>query len=236
VQSFDQLRSLLERTAAGLGIERLLYEMCPSLPCVSPLVVKQLPTTPAALLRALDWVASGGERHKEPIDRHIAAFLAARHKRTDEVLYTQISPNVDPMRRTIAILTVLSDVQARTGVDSLTHLAEWLIALLEPAFRRFHSRPRQESVRKQAETAAQNGRLTDLLRIVDDPDSLRRDKQEFEAAQIAYREANAAIEKTRRMMADRNSIIETSGRQVAAIASSLLSTFLVAGIILFFAF
>ncbi|WP_207459423.1 serine/threonine-protein kinase [Azospirillum sp. SYSU D00513] len=236
VQSFDQLRTLLERTAVGLGIERLLYEMCPALPCVSPLVVKQLPTSPAALLRALDWVASGGERHKEPIDRHIAAFLAARHKRTEEVLYAQITPSIEPMRRAIAMLTILSDVQARTGTDSLTHLADWMLALLEPAIRRFHSRPHQETMRKQAETAVNNGRLTDLLRIVDDPDSLRRDKHEFENAQLAYREADGEIEKTRRMIADRTGIIETSGRQVAAIVSSLLSTFLVAGIILFFAF
>jgi hypothetical protein len=237
VQSFDQYRSLLERTSVGHGVERLLYEMCPSLPCLSPLVVRQLPATPAQLLRALDAaVASGVDRHKDPIDRHVAAFLAARHKRTDELLYGQISPNVDPLRRTIAMLTVLSDVQAHTSTDSLVHLAEWLVALLEPAFRRFHSRPYQETVRKQAEVAAAQGRLTDLLRIVDDPASLRRDRREFEEAQRSYREADAEIDKTRRLIADRNGIVEGTGRQVAAVVSSLLSALAVVGIVFFLAF
>lgn len=236
VQSYDQLRGFLDRAAYGLGVERVLYEMNPTMPCMSSMVVKQLPTTPAELLRALDWLAAGGERHKDPIDRQVAAFLAARHKRSDDMLYTQLGSGVEPMRRVIAMLTILSDVQGRTNVDGLTHLAAWVVALLDPVFRRFHNRPQQDVVRKQADAAAYNGRLTELLKVVDDPESLRRDRLEFEAAQIAYREADSEMEKIRHTIADRNTIIETSGRQVAAIVSSLLSTVLVAGIILFFAF
>lgn len=236
VQTYDQLRGFLERSAYGLGIERVLYEMNPTMPCMSGLVVKQLPTSPAELLRALDWLAAGGERHKDPIDRQIAAFLAARHKRSDDLLFTQLGSGIEPMRRIIAMLTILSDVQGRTGVDGLTHLASWVMAMLDPVFRRFHNRQTQELVRKQADGAVHNGRLTELLKVVDDPESLRRDRLEFEAAQIAYREADAEMEKIRHTIADRNAIVESSGRQVAAIASSLLSTVLVAGIILFFAF
>jgi eukaryotic-like serine/threonine-protein kinase len=236
VQMYDQLRGFLERSAYGLGVERVLYEMNPTMPCMSGLVVKQLPTNPSELLRALDWLGAGGERHKDPIDRQIAAFLAARHKRSDDLLYTQLGSGIEPMRRVIAMLTILSDVQARTGVDGLTHLASWVQALLDPVFRRFHNRKTQELVRKQADGAAHNGRLTELLKVVDDPESLRRDRLEFEAAQIEYREADAEMEKVRHTIADRNSIVETSGRQVAAIVSSLLSTVLVAGIILLFAF
>ncbi|RJF77646.1 serine/threonine protein kinase [Azospirillum cavernae] len=236
VQMYDQLRGFMERSAYGLGIERVLYEMNPTMPCMSGLVVKQLPTNPSELLRALDWLGAGGERHKDPIDRQIAAFLSARHKRSDDLLYTQLGSGIEPTRRVIAMLTILSDVQARTGVDGLTHLATWVQALLDPVFRRFHNRKTQELVRKQADAAAHNGRLTELLKVVDDPESLRRDRLEFEAAQIEYREADAEMEKVRHTIGDRNSIVETSGRQVAAIVSSLLSTVLVAGIILLFAF
>lgn len=236
VQSFDQLRTFLDRTAPGLGLERVLYESNPSLPCISPLVQSQHPVTPADVLRALEWKASGGERVKEPIDRHIAAFLATRHKRTEEMLYSQISPAIDPTRRVIAMLTILADVQMRTSTEPLPHLCAWVLALLDPAVRRFHSRKKQEEVRRQADAAVQSGRLGDLLRIVDNPEALRRDKTDFETAQIAYREADAEIEKLRQTLDDRDSIIEGSGRQMAAIVSSLVSTLLVAGIILFFAF
>ncbi|HYG85732.1 MAG TPA: serine/threonine protein kinase [Azospirillum sp.] len=235
VHAFDQLRTFLDRTAPGLGLERVLYEANPTMPCISPLVQDQYPMTPPDVLRALDLKASGGERGKEPIDRHIAAFLTARHKRTEEMLYSQLSASVDPIRRVIAMLTILADVQVRTATEPLPHLSAWMVSLLDPAFRRFHSRQQQEEVRRQAEAAAHNGRLGELLKIVDDPNALRRDKSEFEAAQLAYREADTEIEKLRRLLADRDSIIEGTGRQVAAIASSLISTLLVAGIIVFFA-
>ncbi|WP_029009823.1 serine/threonine protein kinase [Azospirillum halopraeferens] len=235
VHNFDQWRTFLDRTAPGLGIERALYEMNPTMPCVSPLVLGWYPLTPADVLRALEWAASGGERGKEPVDRHIAAFLAARHKRTEELLYAQLSPNIDPLRRTIAMLTILAEVQTRTATPSLPHLCAWMVTLLDPAFRRFHSRPHQEEVRKQAESAAHGGRLAELLKIVDDPESLRRDRAEFEAAQISYREAEGEIEKLRDLIADRDGITEGTGRQVAAVVSSLVSTVLVAGIILFYA-
>lgn len=236
VQNFDQIRMLLDRSAFGLGVERVLYEMNPTMHCMSLMTAKRLATNPGEVLRALDHLASGGERHKDPVDRHISAFFATRHKRTDEVLYTQLGSSIEPMRRVVAMLTILADVQSRSGVEGLPNLAVWVIALMDPAFRRFHSRPQQEAVRKQADAAAHNGRLQDLLKIVDDPDSLRRDKLEFEAAQIAYREADAEIHKLREAMSDRDTIIETSGRQAAAVISSLLSTVLVAGIILFLAF
>lgn len=235
VHMFDQLRGLLDRTTPGQGVERVLYEMNPGMPCVSPLVFKQYPLTPAEVLRALDWAASGGERNKEPIDRHVAAFLAARHKRTEELLYSQLAPGLEPLRRTIATLTILADVQVRTTTEPLPHLAAWMNSLLEPAFRRFHSRPHQEEVRRQAETAVAGGRLADLLRIVDDPESLRQDRTQFEQAQISYREADIEIEKLRQTMGDRDAIIEGTGRQVAAIVSSLVSIALLAGIILLYA-
>jgi len=236
VHSFDQLRTFLDRSAPGLGLERVVYEANATMPCVSPLVFGYYPLTPIDLLRALDWAATTlTDRKREPIDRHVAAFLAARHKRTEEVLYAQLTPSNDPLRRAIAMLTILSDVQTRTGAEALPNLCSWIVNLLDPAFRRFHSRSQQVEVRKAAENAAHAGKLAAILKIVDDPEALRRDKAEFEAAQISYREADAEIDKLRDMIADRDGIIESSGRQVAAIASSLVSTILVAGIILYFA-
>lgn len=235
VQMFDQLRGFLDRSAPGLGLERVLYEMNPSMPCISPMTIKYYPLTPVELLRALDWTASGGERPREPIDRHVAAFLACRHKKTDEMLYSQLAQSVEPLRRNIAMLTILADVQMRTGAEPLPHLCAWMVGMLEPVFKRFHNRPKQAEVRRQAETAAHQGRLGDLLKICDDPESLNSDVKGFENAQIAFREATGEIDKLKSTIANRNSIIEGTGRQAAAVVSSLLSMVVVAAIIFFYA-
>jgi eukaryotic-like serine/threonine-protein kinase len=236
VHGFDQMRGFLDRTQTGVGVERVLYEMNPTVPCLSPMIAARYPLSPIEVLRALDWVGSAGDhKGRDPVDRHIAAFFAARHRRTDELLYGQIAPNVEPMRRNLAMLAVLADVQARTGAEPLPHLARWLVALLDPAFRRFHSRPHQDDVRQQAEAACNGGRLAELIKIVDDPDAMRRDRAGFEAGQIAYREADNEIQKLRAQINDRTGLIEGPGRQMAALAGSVVSAFLVAGIVLLFA-
>lgn len=235
VQMFDQLRGFLDRSAHGLGLERVLYEMNPSMPCVSSMTIKYYPLTPADLLRALEWTASGGQRPREPIDRHVAAFIASRHKKTEEMLLSQLGQSIEPLRRYIAMLTILADMQARTGVDGLPHLCNWMVSLLEPVFKRFHNRPKQTEVRKQAESAAHHGKLNELLKICDDPDSLNRDKKGFEEAQLNFREASAEIDKLKGAIANRANLVEGAGRQAAAVISSLLSTTLVAAIIFFYA-
>jgi hypothetical protein len=234
-QSFDHLRSNLERSGYGLGIERVLYELNPTAPCLSPLVASQYPLTPADLLRALDVHAASSSRAKEPMDRHIAAFLAVHQKRSEEMFFGQLAPTIDPQRRFIAMLTILSEVQARSGADHLPHLCAWLVSLLDPAFKRFYSRPRQAEVRRQAQAAAEDGRLPVLLKVVDDPEAIRQDRSAFEAAQLSYREVDGEIERLKRMLGDRDGIIATSGRQVAAIISSMVSTVLLAGLIFIFA-
>lgn len=235
VQMFDQLRGFLDRAAPGLGIERVLYEMNPSMPCVSPMTIRYYPLTPSDVLRALEWTASGPDRPREPIDRHVAAFFACRQKKLEEMLFNQLGQSIEPQRRNIAMLTILAEVQARTGTDGLPHLCAWMVSLLEPAFKRFHSRPRQAEVRKAAEAASHHGRLGELLKIVDDPDSVNRDRKGFQDAQLSFREASSEIEKLKASIANRNSIIEGPGRQAAAVISSLLSTVLVAAIIFFYA-
>lgn len=234
VHTFDLMRGYLDRAGHGLGIERVLYEMNPTMPCVSPIVAERYPLTAVELLRALDWAGHSGERAREPIDRHIAAFLLVRHKRGDELLYSQLAANIEPMRRVIAMLNILADAQARTGTEPLPSLARWISGLLDPAFQRFHSRKRQDELRQLSDAASSSGRLVDLLRIVDDADALRRDKGEFDKACEAYADADAEIGKLRQMIADRDGIIETTGRQTAAIVAGVASGFLSLGIVMFY--
>jgi eukaryotic-like serine/threonine-protein kinase len=233
VQMFDQLRGFLDRSAPGLGLERVLYEMNPSMPCASPMTIKYYPLTPAEMLRALEWTASGPDRPREPMDRHIAAFIACRHKKNEEMMLNQLGQSTEPMRRNIAMLTLLSDVQNRAGVEGLPHLCAWMVSLLEPAFKRFHNRPKQAEVRRLAEAAAHHGRLSDLLKICDDQDSITRDRKGFDEAQRSFREATSEIDKLKGTIANRNSIVEGTGRQAAAVIASLLAAVLMAVIVFY---
>ncbi len=236
VQTFDGLRGYLEKTGLGFGIERLLYEMNPFLHCLSPIVLNYRATSPAELLTALDAASERRDRQREPIDRHITAFLATRHRRMEEALFAQLVPGSDPVRRVAALLSIFAEVQARFTVESVPGLCSWLASLMDPAFTRFHNRPRREAIREQVGKVASTGRLADLLRCIDDPEAIRQDALGFGAARRAHKIADAEIEKLRAAIAEPESITETTGRQVTAILACLLGSMIAGLMCLMFLF
>jgi eukaryotic-like serine/threonine-protein kinase len=226
VQSFDTARGHLERPGAGFGIERLLYELNPAMHCLSPMVRAHHPTTPGELMAALEQAAASPERSREPIDRHVAAFLAARYRKLDERLYAAAGGAGEAPRRAAAMLNILAEMQRRFGPPSLPALCAWTAELIDPALERFRNRPRREKLRAEAQRAARSGELARLLRLVDDPEQIRKDELGFAAARRGFERSRKEIERLRHEIEDRETVARTLGRQTAAIASSVLAMLL----------
>lgn len=223
LELFEAMRSVLEQTGPGFGIERVLYDLNPTLPCQSPLVREHYPLTCADLLIALDAVAATQGRGRELMDRHIAAFIAMHNKKLNERLLTPLAGGGDPGRRIVAVLSVLADTQRRFGPQRLPELCGWLVAQLEPAFKRFRNRATQEKVKLEAQKAARGGSLDELLKLVDSPEALKADERGFQEARKEYDALSRRIEKLRRGTQNRGSIALGTGRQIAAVASSILA-------------
>ena len=223
VQAIEGQRSLLEKVGPGFGIERGLYESNPHLHCLSPVLSEVFAATPPDLLTALELVSGQKDRAREPFDRHIAAFVAARHRRLEDVLLLQFMPGVDPIRRVTALISIYGDIQVRFAVDKLPGLCTWLGSVMDPAFARFYNRKNREAVRKHVEKVAAEGKLVELLRAVDDPDAIRRDAMGFANARRDYKRAVAEIEGLREKIADTTAITEGDGRQVAGVVAWIMA-------------
>ena len=222
VQAIEGLRSIMERTGPGFGIERVLYEANPHLQCLSPMVAGYHAATPPDLLTALEMASAQKDRLREPFDRHIAGFLAARHRKLDDNLLLQFAPGIDPVRRVTALVSIFGDIQVRFAVDPLPGLCEWLATVMDPTFARFYNRKNRDAVRKQVEKVAGEGKLVELLRAIDDPDAIRRDAQGFGLARRDYKKAGAEIETLKEMIGDTASITEGVGRQVAGVVAWII--------------
>jgi hypothetical protein len=233
VQAFDGLRTQLERLGSGYGIERVLYELNPMMPCYSALIRNYMVTSGNELLSALEEVAGHPGRPREPMDRHIAAFLIARYRKLDERLIVLTTPGGEDLRRISALLNVLADVQKRFGPVSLPNLCAWMVELMGPAIERFHSRSQRERLRNEALKMSYEGNLGALLTLIDDPAAIRKDEIEFTKARRQFQLAKREVDKLRLEIADREEIAETSGRQIAAVVSSIVATLVFAGIVLY---
>ncbi len=220
-QQLERIRNVIEKSTFGNGIERAVYEMNPTMPCLSPMLGGQYVTNARKMLPALERVASQPNRPPEPMDRHVAAFLIVRDKRS-ELLFTSMSPNETPMRRGLALLTLFGEMQYRYGPDNLPALAAWLLPLVEPCIRRFLSKPFQEKVRKQAKEAVDRGNLSDLLQQVDEPKRVERDEQEFLMARRMYIDVEREIKELQEKLNHRGNLAREYGRPVAATIASLI--------------
>lgn len=231
LRTLDSVRGYLDRKGAGNGIERVFYELNPALPCLSPLVIDRYATTPSELLVALDAIAEEADRAAEPMDRHIAAFLAHRAPKVNSRLFALLDgPARDP-KRLVALLSVLASVQDAYGPRELPDLAQWLGRKMEPAIERLKSRSTQETVRKALAKACDSGQLSQIVAAVDNPTTLARDESGFEDACQQYRLTEAEIAEHEENVRKPEKLAMGIGRQAAAVVSAILGTLLCAGAI-----
>ncbi len=226
-QQFERMRPIVEKPTFGDGLERVVYELNPALPCMSPMLRRESVIAPRWLLAALERVAAAGPPASEPMDRHIAAFLAARDKRR-EALFNAMGPEEKPIRRGLALLALFGEMQYRYGPDQLPKLAAWLMPLLEPGLKRFLSKPFQEKVRKQAKEAVAKGDLSLLLKRIDDPARVHGDEQDFLNARLMYQNIKKEMTFLEESLKNKENIAREIGRPVAAAIASFVGLVFIA--------
>ena len=230
--ALDTIRTFLERSGPGQGIERILYELNPALPCLSPPVRPYYATTPAGLLNALDKIGETADAKQEPLDRHSIAFLVCRMRNFDLRLLATLDPSIQAGRRVLGILTILATIQHTTRQKALPGLSLWMSRSLEPCVMRFHSRKLRDILRKGVAKAAKEGNLNTLLQLVDDPELLIRDEAEFAQAKLQYYRLAVEIFQLQRNANQKTGIGLAAGRQVAIVVASIIAAILSALIII----
>lgn len=233
VQAYDGYRALLEHVGMGFGIERIVYELCPSCPCLSPQLRDHYVLSPAELLSALDQIALKPNRGRDPVDRHVLGYITTHHKKLNDRLLVPLSNPHDPARRMIAMITVLADVQNRFGPARLPNLCGWLVALMDPVFKRFKNRETRDRMKAEVTNVARDGVLDAIVRIVDNVDAIRADDKGFLAAMRQYEGLTRQIEKLRATADDKAALADGTGRQIAAVVTAIVAGMTMIGTVLY---
>ena len=214
---FERVRGLVDDRRLGCGVERALYELNPTLHCLSPLIEKDFVCMLAGFLPALERLAVTRLDDGELIDRHGAAFVAARFKTASSEWVDGLASS-DRTDRLISILRVFARLQAHGGPAAVPNLVKWVARQAAPLVESYHHRPTRQRLTKQFERVAQAGKLADLMLIIDNPDLEQRDADGFSEAMRAH----AAVANELAQLA---AGVARRPQQVAALAGQMASSF-----------
>lgn len=183
----DRLRGFIRNSGMGFGIERALYELNPDMACISPLFDNAHVTTLGDLLYQLDKQAPKFSNDDDPIDRHIAAFLACKLNIVHEIRLTELSgaPAL-ATNRSVFALYMLALAQERVNHIRLPGLSHLIIMRILPLLSNIHSRTMRQKIKTILMSYAPLGylpKISDLViaasHVADDADGFERAKAQF---------------------------------------------------------
>jgi hypothetical protein len=201
-----KLEKFKETEAVGYGIERCLYELNPTLSCLSPYLIHAAVLTPAEALIALEEVAGEPDRPQSPVDRHLAAFLMSRWK---GLSHADLQDLGEPQReiKSLAILRVLAGIQVYFKVGELPNLCQWVAELCAALIAQYRNLADRERINRDIAKAVATGQLANLLKIFVNRREMEKDEEEFKAARAEVWLIESEIKEIEAKIRNRNQFV-----------------------------
>jgi len=229
-RALDTLDPLIDRPGPGFSIERALYELDPETPCRSDLIADFCVTRIGDLLPAIDAALPGADAGTLPMDRHIAAFIAARIGRGVERELNALANMADQTTYRLGILRLLAAVHNVHPNHDLPRLGATIAEMLMPAIESFHKLKSRDEIRNKVKQLAAKSDFQQIAELLDDEGVTRQiDDRGFLEAQQSY----VALEQEAKWLEDGGltdpALIQASARASAAVTSALLASAMLAG-------
>lgn len=194
-----KIRQYVRKKEIGFGMERVLYELNRSLACQSSMMGSNYVTTLTELLNTLDRRASNRKEDSDPVDRHIAGFIAASVNLMEDIRIKSLQnfPDIAKNRHVIMV-GLLAVAQSHSSAKSLKGLTEWLNDGLSSLIDTLHSRLIKRDIKSKLKQASKDGNVNSLFKIISSPIYVKRDAYGFHEAKMQYRAITAEIFKLKK--------------------------------------
>ncbi len=195
-KTFKTLQQFVRHAGPGYGVERVLYELNPFLPCRSKAVTSAYVYSLRDLLPALEKVVQEKGSLGKLIDRHIAAFIASRIKGSvDNQLVALENTTGVSVAAKIGMTGLLAKVQNEYQHQMTPHLAAWLVEELRPAIARYHSKSLRKRISEKMDEIAISGNLIELYQTLSNKNVAAKDEKAQGRAKREYTDSMREIKR-----------------------------------------
>lgn len=195
-KTFKKLQQFTRHAGPGYGVERVLYELNPFLPCRSEMLASAYVYSLRDLLPAIDNVVAEKGSLGNLVDRHIAAFIASRiNGSLDSQLSALEHTTGASVSAKIGVTGLLAKVQNEYQHQMTPNLTEWLVEELGPAVDRYHSKSLRKRIREKMEEVATSGDLIELYQTLSNKNIVTKDERGQKRAKREYAESMREIKR-----------------------------------------
>jgi hypothetical protein len=218
--------SYLQKAGPGFGIERCLYESNTGYACQSPIIVKENIFSVNLLLQTLNAVEKTADTTKSPIDRHIAAFIAARSSENMDEPISRLG-DLDNTIKTLSMLRLLVKLQNTMNIGILLGLTKWIGGLMGPVIKLYHSRVKRKEVEAAVPRIVRRGSLSELLSLLDNPVEKQKDQKNYISAVEEFSKAEDEILEIKENTGSESEASDKTSKQTAAFISGLIMVLII---------
>ncbi|CAN0086415.1 unnamed protein product, partial [Discosporangium mesarthrocarpum] len=195
-KTFKKLQQFVRHSGPGYGVERVLYELNPFLPCRSKLVASAYVYSLRDLLPALDKVVEETGNLGKLVDRHIAAFIASRIKGSlDSQLAALEHTTGVSVGAKIGMTGLLAKVQNEYQHQMTPNLTNWLVEELQPAVKRYNSKSLRKRISDKLDQIAVTGNLIELYQTLSNKNIVAKDEKAQSRAKREYTDSMREIKR-----------------------------------------
>lgn len=176
----QKVRPFLKNKAMGFGLERVLYDLNPSLCCQSPILKPHCVMTALEALKMLDALAPSLAPDTSFADKHIAAFVASKIDISKEVRVRELeSIPILANNPELIVMHILAKAQQKTPKLQLVGLCAWAGMRIEQMIDTIHNRVIRKRLKMQLKKLAQTGNLYEIMTAIINIDVSFRDHDGF---------------------------------------------------------
>lgn len=218
-----RVKTHLKNKAFGFGIERVLYDLNPSLPCQSDLLRQHHVTTLADALKALDAMAVNLAPDTSFMDRHLAAFIASKMDIGKEIRLNDLSTiPVLADNPELIVLRILAKSQQKHERLALVGLAAWAGMRVEKMLDEIHNRIMRRQFKQQLRKLASGGQLAEVLSAIVNRDMAQSDHEGFAQAIALHQINHARIERYQNIKTLEKRVNDMGGRLATMVSNTVL--------------